>query len=185
MRAAIIETAARLMYQRGVRATSLNDILEATGSGKSQLYHYFAGRSELLAAVVEYQLQDILGDQASYELDTWKGLRAWLDSLVARQQEQGFSGCPLGSLVAELLTEDDRLRDTVAAAFAHWESALQLALERMRETGRLGRSAQHAALARNLLAAIQGGYLLSSVHQDAHPMREALDAAYEQLRAAR
>ncbi len=184
-RAALIETAAGLMYHRGVRATSLDDILEAAGCGKSQLYHYFDGRSELLAAVVEFQLQGILGDQRSYELDTWKGLRAWLHSLVARQQERGFAGCPLGSLAAEMIAEDDHLREVVAAAFVRWELELGLVLARMHETGRLGRSARPDALARQLLAAIQGGYLLSTVRQDPRPMREALDAAYERLRAAR
>jgi TetR/AcrR family transcriptional regulator, transcriptional repressor for nem operon len=183
-RAAIVETAAALMYQRGVRATSLDDILDAAGCGKSQLYHYFTGRAELLAAIVDYQLQRILGDQGSYELDTWKGLRAWLDSLVARQQ-QGFRGCPLGSLVSEMLAEDDRLRETVAAAYARWEDELQLPLTRMRKAGKLAPSAQPDALARHLLAAIQGGYLLSTIRHDPRPMREALNAAYAHLRAHR
>lgn len=184
-RATIVQMAASLMYRCGARATSLDDVLEAADCGKSQLYHYFAGRSELLAAVVEYQLQTILGDQRSYELDTWRGLQAWLGSLVARQQQQGYRGCPLGSLVAEMLAEDDQLREPVAAAFTRWEDELQLPLERMRETGRLARSARPDALARHLLTVIQGGYLLSTIRQDPAPMREALDAAYEHLRAAR
>jgi len=184
-RAAIIETAAGLMYQRGVRATSLDDVLEAAKCGKSQLYHYFAGRSELLAAVVEYQLQEVLGDQGIHRLDTWTGLRSWFDSLVARQQERGFRGCPLGSLVAEMAAEDDRLREVIAVAYARWEEALRLPLMHMRHTGRLARSARPDELARHVLSAIQGGYLLSTIRHEAGPMREALDAAYEHLRAAR
>lgn len=184
-RATIIQTAADLMYERGVRAVSLDDVLQAADCGKSQLYHYFTGRSELLAAVVEYQLQLILGDQNSYELDTWKGLHAWLQSLATRQQQQGYRGCPLGSLVSEMLAEDDQLREPVAAAYSRWEQELQHALARMRKTGRLDQSAQPDALARHLLTAIQGGYLLSTIQQDPAPMRDALDAAYEHLRAAR
>ncbi len=184
-RAAIIQTAARLMYQRGVRATSLDDVLDAAQCGKSQLYHYFAGRSELLAAVAEYQLESILGGQGRFELDTWTGLRAWLNSLVARQQEQGFRGCPLGSLVAEMLAEDDSLREPLAAAYERWELALRLPLTRMRETGRLARSAKPDELARHMLSTIQGGYLLSTIRRDPGPMREALDAAYQHLRNAR
>jgi TetR/AcrR family transcriptional repressor of nem operon len=184
-RAAIIQAAADLMYRHGVRATSLDDVLKTAQCGKSQLYHYFAGRSELLAAVVEYQLQAILGDQRSYELHTWSGLRAWFESLVTRQQEQGFRGCPLGSLVAEMLAEDEHLREIVASAFVRWEEELKLPLARMRETGRLAGSARPDELARHLLSSIQGGYLLSTVRHDSLPMREALEAAYERLRAAR
>lgn len=118
-------------------------------------------------------------------LDTWTGLRAWFASLVARQQEQGFRSCPLGSLVAELPVEDDHLRDVIAAAFARWENELTLAFAGMRDTGRLAPSASPDELARHVLSAIQGGYLLSTIHRDPAPMREALHAAYEHLRQIR
>ena len=41
------------------------------------------------------------------------------------------------------------------------------------------------ALAQATLATIQGGYLLSTAHNDIEPMRNALASAYGQLRAAR
>ena len=184
-RAAIVRAAAQLMYKRGVRATSVDDVLIAAGAGKSQLYHYFDGRSELLAAVVDHQLRGVLGDQARFELDTWSGLRAWFDSLVERQRERDFRGCPVGSLVAEILAEDDGLRDVVAAAFARWEQELALVFARMRESGRLAPSTRPDELARHVLPAIQGGYLLSTIRRDPEPMREALDAAFERLRESR
>ncbi len=185
-RAAIIEAAATLMYRRGVRTTSLDDVLHEAGCGKSQLYHYFSGRSDLLAAVVDHQLQGILGNQATFRLDAWSGLRAWFESLIERQQGQDYCGCPLGSLVAELLAEDDSLlRDVVAGAFARWEEELALAFARMRETGRLAPTAGPDELARHVLSAIQGGYLLSSVHRHPEAMREALNAAFEHVRRSR
>lgn len=181
-RDAIIETAAGLMYARGVRATTLDDVLKAAGCGKSQLYHYFDDRRGLLAAVVDYQLELILDHQARFKLDTWSGLRAWLDALVARQQEQGFRGCPLGSLVAEFIAEDGALRDVIAAAFARWQQTLAVAFEQMCLTGRLSESARPNELARHVLSAIQGGYLLSTVQRDPEPMSEALNAAFQHLR---
>ena len=39
---AIVEAAAALMYQRGVRATGVDEVLVASGAGKSQFYHYFS-----------------------------------------------------------------------------------------------------------------------------------------------
>lgn len=184
-RAAIIETASNLMYLRGARATSLDDVLEAVGCGKSQLYHYFNGRSDLLAAVVEHQLETILSDQARFKVDTWTGLRAWFDALVIRQEEQGFRGCPLGGLAAELPAEDDELRDVMAAAFTRWEQELTATFARMQKIGGLRRSARPDELARHVLSAIQGGYLLSTIRRDPRPMREALNAALEHLGEAR
>ena len=45
----IVERAAELFAERGVAATSLDEVLAAAGAGKSQLYHYFRGRDELVA----------------------------------------------------------------------------------------------------------------------------------------
>ena len=36
----IVERAAELFAERGVAATSLDEVLAAAGAGKSQLYHY-------------------------------------------------------------------------------------------------------------------------------------------------
>ena len=50
----IIETAARLMRPRGISATPLDDVLSASGTGKSQLYHYFRTKEELTSAVLDF-----------------------------------------------------------------------------------------------------------------------------------
>ena len=49
----IVEAAADLMYVRGIGATTLDDVLEASGASKSQLYRHFANKDELVRAVVE------------------------------------------------------------------------------------------------------------------------------------
>jgi AcrR family transcriptional regulator len=48
----IVERAADLFAERGVAGTSLDEVLAAAGAGKSQLYHYFHGRDELVEAAV-------------------------------------------------------------------------------------------------------------------------------------
>src|ERR1700680_972272 len=77
-RASIIDAAATLMYQRGVSMTSLDDVLAAAGSGKSQLYHYFDSKADLVAAVIERQLQLVLAQQPGLQnIDSWEGIEAW------------------------------------------------------------------------------------------------------------
>jgi TetR/AcrR family transcriptional repressor of nem operon len=181
---AIIEAAAALVYACGVRATSMDDVGRAAGVGKGQLYHYFSRREDLLGAVVEHQLGQVMGEYERFRTDTWKGLRRWFDALLKGQRSRGFGGCPVGSLAAELSAESDELRACVAQAFAHWESSLAASLTRMKRRGVLSSSARPHELAQNTLAAIQGGYLLSSAAADIRPMQRALSAAYARLRAA-
>ena len=181
----IVRAAAALMYERGIRATSLDDVLAAAGCGKSQLYHYFAGKDDLVAAVLESQLADVLADQARFDLSTWSGWKAWFDALLHGQEARGFSGCPFGSLAVEASAMGPEMRALVADAFARWHASLARALDQMKRDGKLSRSSRPRRLADATMACVQGGYLLSTAEHDLRPMRQSLAAAYAQLRASR
>ena len=58
----IIQAAAELIGERGVAATSLDDVIDRAGASKSQLYHYFEDRASLLRAVVVHNTEAVLGD---------------------------------------------------------------------------------------------------------------------------
>ncbi|MDP8900893.1 MAG: TetR/AcrR family transcriptional regulator [Actinomycetota bacterium] len=183
-KARIVAAAAELMYKRGVAATSVDDVLAAAGVGKSQFYHYFSAKTELVEAVLHLQLDRVLRDQKRFDIGTWDGIQAWLDSMLAQQESRGFSGgCPVGSLVAEVADQDDRLRTVAAAAFARWEGQLAAGLRALQDQGGLRADADPEALAEEVLASIQGGYLLSTAKRAARPMRNAMRAAFARLRS--
>nr|MBA3416577.1 TetR/AcrR family transcriptional regulator [Chloroflexia bacterium] len=180
----IVAAAAGLMYERGVATTSVDDVLAAAGVGKSQFYHYFSTKTELVAAVLRHQLGRVLQEQRRFDVATWDGIRDWFTSLAAQQAERGFAGgCPLGSIVAEVADRDHRLQTVAAAAFARWEGELAAGLRALQETGRLRADADPEALAEEALASIQGGYLLTMAKREARPMRNALAAAFARLRS--
>ena len=182
-RGSIVSAAAELMYQRGVRATSLDDVLLAAGAGKSQLYHYFDTKDDLAAAVLEHQLAEILDQQATFRLDTWTGVRRWFDALLDGQRTRAYRGCPVGSLAAEMSAMSAEMTARLGMAFGRWQLTLEGAFAEMQARGRLDPAARPRALAAVTLAQIQGGYLLSTASQTLEPMKHALDAAYETLRA--
>ncbi len=182
-RNAIVKAAAKLMYERGVRGTSLEDVLDAADAGKSQLYHYFSSKDDLSAAVIDYQLTQVLGQQDQFRLDTWSGLRSWFDALIKGQESRAFRGCPVGSLAVEMSAMSEKLQARVAEAFLHWQDTLEQAFEAMRNRGLIDADALPAELAQTTLAAVQGGYLLSTAEQDLQPMVRSLKLAFAHLRS--
>lgn len=182
-RAHIVEAAALLVYQRGVRATSLDDVLAAAGCGKSQLYHYFDDKADLVGAVIEQQLAFVLAAQpALSHIESWPTFDAWLDGIVRMHSAPGGPfACPLGKMAAELM-DDEAFRPHLDAAFGRWVGLLAAGLGRMRERGDLVADADPERLAANVIAALQGGMLLGRVCADLTPMRDAVDAARAQLR---
>ncbi|HEX6523923.1 MAG TPA: helix-turn-helix domain-containing protein, partial [Streptosporangiaceae bacterium] len=56
----IVERAADLFAERGIAATTVDEVLAAAGAGKGQFYHYFRGRDELAAAAVGYRCAQVV-----------------------------------------------------------------------------------------------------------------------------
>lgn len=185
-RAAIVAAAGQLMYERGVAATSLDDVLSACGAGKSQLYHYFGGKQELVTAVIDHQLRRILANQPRLQhLESWEDFDGWVTDLLALNTgPAGPAACPLGSLAGEL-DDDPGLCQELDAAFRTWESHLARGLERLRERGLLRDDADPARLAAATMAALQGGLMMAHLRRDITPLDDALTMALNHLRAHR
>ncbi|HEY1009350.1 MAG: TetR/AcrR family transcriptional regulator [Daejeonella sp.] len=58
----ILEAARDLFTKNGLKKTTMDDVARAVGKGKSSLYYYFTGKTELFRAVVLYELKKILKD---------------------------------------------------------------------------------------------------------------------------
>lgn len=183
-RAAIVDAAAAAIYRQGVAATSLDDVLGSAGCGKSQLYHYFTDKADLVRAVIGRQLELILDRQPEiHRVDSWAGLRRWADQIVEMHRAPGGPfACPLGSMAAEL-KGDDAYTDSLATAFGRWESLLADGLRRMRDRGQLRPGADVDGLSRSTLATLQGAMLLARIHGDANILSDAMDNALAAIRA--
>lgn len=180
----IVETAAELMSHRGAGGTSIPDIQAAAGVSASQIYHYFGDKQGLVLAVIDHQTDAKLAQQRPLldSLDSSEALREWCDRAGDRQDAMGCEGgCEIGSLASELAERDQSARTGLAAAFDRWEDPIRSGLARMQARGELSESADIAALATAVLAAIQGGMLLSQVRRSSTAYRQAVSAVIDHI----
>ena len=181
----IIDAAADLMRLKGVGNTTLDDVMVASQTSKSQMYQHFSDKGDLTRAVVkrwgERRLEQQEGDLK--RLDSIRGLERWRDALVQRNTVVGGAhGCILGSLAIEVADHDEEARKALRADFQIWERLLVDGLERMRAKGILTSDADPDDLATGIMAALQGGYLLAQTAHDSDPMAVALDMAIEHVK---
>jgi AcrR family transcriptional regulator len=175
-RARIVETAARLIYEQGVAGTTLDEVRAAAHVSGSQLSHYFAGKDELVQAVIDHQADIIVGNQRQADLGTPEGLRAWRDTVIAQAKStQARGGCPLGSLGGQVAESDPHARALIAAGFRQWSAAMSDGLRDLHAAGHLPAGTDPDDLALTLLAAVQGGLLLAQVQRDSRPLETAVD----------
>jgi AcrR family transcriptional regulator len=179
-RARIVAAAAELMYVRGVGATTLDDVLVASGVSKSQLYHHFDGKDALVRAVVDHMGELVIARErdALGHVSTISGLRRWRDALVQNNAlRHGAYGCALGSLASEVSDHNDLARLALSQLFTEWQGLLEGVLRRLQDGGSLAPEASVDQLATGLMAALQGGYMLAQTAHDVTPMAASIDMA--------
>lgn len=182
----IITVAADLMQERGVARTTIEDIQAAAGVSSSQLYHYFADKGALVAAVIELQGRRVLDvqhlglDRVTCLDDLWR----WRDLVLGiRTAQNCVGGCPLGSLAADLSETDPLARAQLVRWFAAWEDILRDGLAAMAAAGQFTDGTDTDRLALALLAATQGGLLLSQVTRETTALAAAMDTVLAQIAA--
>ena len=183
MRQKIVEVAADLMYEHGVTGTNNELVRKAAGISGSQLSHYFPDKESLVRAVLAWRADTMIGLQRNPplgELDSVSALRAWADSYTQGADIRS-GGCSFGSLAAEVMKSDLDVQDEIAAGFGRWRDLFERGLTAMHNRGDLRRTADPGELAYALMAAFQGGMLLSQSAHDVGPLRTALAAAIDRV----
>src|SRR5262249_19764041 len=158
---------------------------EASKASKSQVYHYFADKDDLVLAVIQRQAECVLGthEELLRKLNSLAGLRRWRDAVVElTRQTNCAGGCPLGSLAAEL-AETPRNRAALAESFARWASYFESAFAKMQARAGKKPGGNLEELSEAMLASLQGGLLLAQTMRSTRPLELALDMAIDHVAA--
>ena len=176
----IVAAATEAVAEMGALGASLDEVGARATASRSQLYHYFDDKNDLLLAVAEATSGSVLDGQRELfdSLDTWAGFVRWADALVALQEERGGQGgCPIANLLGQLGERDDGIRAVLASGFDRWEANIRAGLAAMVSSGELRPDADAEWLASSTLASVQGGLVLSQARRDPLALRRALDGA--------
>lgn len=186
-RARIIDVAARLMFERGVANTSIDEVRGSAGVGGSQISHYFRDKRDLTREVIAARRDDVIEFHTQPRLgalDSIKDLQAWADACVDDiDTVYRLGGCVYGSLAGELIEADDEVHDDLAHGYDQWLELFQTGLTTMRRQGDLRADADPRHLAASLVIAHQGGAMVTHATGDAEPLRVAVNAAVDYVRS--
>jgi len=175
------------MYKNGVNGTSVDDVLSASGTGKSQFYHYFTSKDALVKELISYHLSALPAAQEALlaNLGTLDGLEAWLDQILADYALGVYAeGCPIGNLASEMSSHSEELRVNLQATFGYWESCLTHGLTQLKVNGSLRSDVIPAELATFWVAAIEGALLLAKTERSSGPLTSTIRQIKGFLRAS-
>jgi AcrR family transcriptional regulator len=181
----IVEGAAAEIRERGVGATTLDDVRARTRTSKSQLFHYFPdGKEELLLAVARFEADLVLADQRPQlgDLTSWRAWREWRDTVVARYRGQGQQ-CPLNVLISQLGRSTPGARAVVRQLLDQWQCEIATGIRDMQRQGEVAAELDADQAAAALLAGIQGGVVIMLSTGATTHLEAALDLGVQALRA--
>jgi AcrR family transcriptional regulator len=181
----IIRTAADLFHKQGARATSPDEIIEASRTGKGQFYHYFKSKEGLVHEVLQTYLNEIKAgtSQVNYEINSWRDLEKWFLAHIGLQKHYEMTrGCPFGTLGNEVTENNELIRQDVSLIFEVIRNKLAAFFVKEKAKGRLAKKTDEDELADFCIAMIQGGMLMGKIKRDSRPVEIAVREGMAHLR---
>lgn len=173
-----------VFWRKGYEATSMIDLLEATGLNKSSLYGTFGGKRKLFISAFD-----------TYRNDRRRDMRRVLGRGHARQAIEEFfrmlfanpgtlepaRGCMSINQGVEMAPHDPEIRARVMEDFRHIEDALTRVIERGQRDGSLTSSRNGRELARLLVLAFPGLQVMARTGYGQAQLNGALDLLLSHL----
>lgn len=185
----LLDAAYSLFQERGYNGTSIQDLMEATGTTAGALHHHFPTKKALVLAVfaervapiVRETWMDPLRSAASVGEGVQSVFREIATGLDARA---GVRGCPLNNLTLELSLADADFRKAATAIFDEWQQVLAERIAATRGGRALTRAARSEAAA-FIVSAYSGAMTLAKAQQNSRPLRTAARAVGRWLESHR
>lgn len=165
-----LSAAMHVFWRKGYEATSLADIMAATGLSKSSLYAAFGDkRSLFLAALSSYQaermafMQQVLEDgrPARQSIESF-----FRDAVAHIADPAQSSGCMTANEAVELAPHDADVQRLVAEDFQALDDAFTRAVTRGQADGSIASHEDPRKLARFLVVGFQGLQVMARAQSD-------------------
>jgi TetR/AcrR family transcriptional regulator, transcriptional repressor for nem operon len=180
---AALDAAMRLFWQRGYEATSMADLVAATGVARASLYATFGSKHELYVRALDRYAElcdPLLVARLAGPGPVLPAVRALLADYAA---DAGQQGCFIVNAAVERLPADLAVALSVETSWETLEVALTAALIRARNSGELSLTAEPRRLARFLLVVLQGVRVVGKGRAGAVRAQDALTEVHAVLAA--
>jgi AcrR family transcriptional regulator len=180
----ILDSSGELFRRQGYMGTGVKQILAEAGAPFGSLYHHFpGGKAELGAETVRrsgllYGL--LLGEFAGPEVPLAEGIRNFFAGAAETLVETDYAdACPIATVALETSSSDEELRRACADVFNAW---IEGGTERFAQEG-IPRP-QARTLVIQMLAGLEGAFVLSRALRSTEPVELAGAAAVSAIEAA-
>jgi AcrR family transcriptional regulator len=172
----VLNTALDVFWRKGLHATSMLDLAEATGVQRGSLYNAYGGKEELFLLAFDIYAENFLREarEALDTPDTKKALQAFFKVAIANMIAGAPArGCLTTKTATELSSAEPRVQNKVRRLLADLEDAIRTALSTGSAGSKLTLSPSQTAEV--IVTFTRGLAVMERVHRD--PKRLSDNAA--------
>ena len=156
----VLDAAIECFWRRGLEATSVRDLAEATGVNQPSLYNAFGDKRALFAQALERYATRSMRERIE-RLEQMhapkEAIRAFFRELVSRTlSDPDHRGCLIVNSALEVAPHDAELKAVIASYLGEIEAFFRRCLERLKESSNLSTSLDPRDTARLLLGVLLG-----------------------------
>lgn len=181
-RSEILSAAKALMLEVGYESMSPRNVLDRSGAGQGSMYHHFSGKKQLARTVLEEVAQDMKVEFLKVFQDENLTPYEKIDRYLTRPRK-GLIGCKLGRLSNEKAFTDDELRLPLQQFFEFALEEIHKQIELAVKDGSFPPETPSKDIAHLIVAAIQGGYVLSKSTNNGDAVNVSTKGALALLKA--
>jgi TetR/AcrR family transcriptional repressor of nem operon len=166
----VLERAMTAFWARGYEATSMRDLVEATGINRASIYSAFTDKHTLFMRALEHYDRHYRGDFLDTIASENRGRDAILAVFCAAAEAatgQGkCSGCLMVNTALELAGHDPEVAQTVEASFVELENFFARAVAEGQQDGTIDKAHDARSTAQALLSMFLGMRVLARPRPD-------------------
>ncbi len=183
-RSKILDEATRVFNRKGFSATSINDILKASGTTKGSLYFHFSSKGEIGLEVLKREKQAFMSflDDILNEGPPGQSLHNFFEAALAKHSQQDFvGGCLFGNTALEASDTSPELAAFVASVFDDWIMKIAQNVDQAQQAGQIRKDVPARDLAEMIVSTVEGGIMQTRLLKSRKPLQHSLEALQKVL----
>lgn len=183
----IIEKVAPVFNKKGYAATTMSDLIAATGLSKGSIYGNFKNKDEVALAAFEFNadfINSCLKARIQAAQSQEEKLLAYVETFQAIHREvMANGGCPILNTSVDSSELHFLLQKAVQQRIGGWQRAIISIIEAGVETGEFSFDVEAREVAQVMICLIEGGYAMSKATGDVSFLMSALKQMEELIRS--
>jgi AcrR family transcriptional regulator len=166
----VLEKAVDVFWQKGYKACSVSDVVNATGLNTASMYKEFGDKDGLFEEALEHYRDHVLSPRlnALEAEPNIKGIEGFVQTIINGASSRGYRGCLIMNHLSQKNSISPKAARTVSEFNAEAEGLLEVAFRNAQISGEISADRDPAVLASFVMCCVHGLVLYGR-----HPNKKA------------